>query len=156
MAERTAKPHYDPELYILILGALRDSYFQQRDYLTAFEFKQKQQAIESQFNFRAFIGAGRLQIKQQVANPALPANEQEETVAQAIAASGRKEDVERLIDRIENRQDLPLTIIYGPSGVGKSSIIEAGLVPGLKHRKMIKTRKVIPVLQRVYTDWTKN
>ncbi|MGK7875101.1 MAG: hypothetical protein AB4426_17925 [Xenococcaceae cyanobacterium] len=150
-AKEIAKPQYDPELYIGILGALREGYFQQGEYLTAFEIKQKQQAIESQFNFRAFIGAGRLQPKQQVTNPALPSMESEKTLALEFAASGREQDIKRLVGRMY-RDDMQLTVIYGQSGVGKSSIIEAGLVPALK-REIIDTRRVLPVLQRVYGDW---
>ena len=84
-ARENAKPHYDPELYIAILGALRECYFQKGDYLTAFETRQTKREIESQFGFRAFIGAGRLQAKKKVANPALPAVELEGVVAEEIA-----------------------------------------------------------------------
>ncbi len=52
------------------------------------------------------------------------------------------------------RPDHKLTIIYGQSGVGKSSILQAGLIPALK-QKSIGTRDVLPVLQQVYTDWVR-
>lgn len=145
-------PHYDPELYILILKALRESYFQQKEYLTAFHIKQERQAIESQFGLRAFIGAGRLQPKQQVTNPALPSAEPEGEVAQEIASSGRLHSVERLLERI-GRDDCKLTVIHGESGVGKSSIEQAGLIPALKQTP-INARNVLTVLQQVYADWT--
>jgi len=150
-ARHQTKPQYDPELYIQILINLREYYFQQKQYLNAFHIKQERQAIESQFGFRAFIGAGRLQPKQQIANPALLSAESQDQVAQEIASSGRLHSVERLLERIE-RDDCKLTIIHGESGVGKSSIEQAGLIPALK-QKPINARSVLPVLQQVYADW---
>ncbi len=150
-ARNQTKSQYDPELYIQILTNLRENYFQQGQYLNAFQIKQERQAIESQFGFRAFIGAGRLQPKQQIANPALPSSESPDEVAQEIASSGRLHSVERLLERIE-RDDCKLTIIHGESGVGKSSIEQAGLIPALK-QKPINARSVLPVLQQVYADW---
>ncbi|MEG4446326.1 hypothetical protein QUB47_31080 [Microcoleus sp. AT9_B5] len=150
-ARNQTKPQYDPELYIQILTSLREYYFQQGQYLNAFDIKQKRQAIESQFGFRAFIGAGRLQPKQQIANPALPSAKSQDEVAHEMASSGRLHSVERLLERIE-RDDCKLTIIHGESGVGKSSIEQAGLIPALK-QKPINARSVLPVLQQVYADW---
>jgi WD40 repeat protein len=63
------------------------------------------------------------------------------------------QDVNRLIERI-SRDDHKLTVIYGQSGVGKSSLVQAGLLPALK-QKAIDARDVVPVLLQVYTDWTK-
>ncbi|MDJ0531961.1 MAG: tetratricopeptide repeat protein [Xenococcaceae cyanobacterium MO_207.B15] len=150
-ARDTIKPNDDPGLYIGILEELREGYFQQGEYLTAFEIKQERRAIKSQFNFSAFIGAGRLQPKQQVTNAALPSRELEKTQVFEFAASGREQDIKRLVGRMY-RNDIKLTVIYGQSGVGKSSIIEAGLIPALKG-EIINTRRVLPVLQRVYSDW---
>ena len=150
-ARNQTKPQYDPELYIQILTALREYYFQQGQYLNAFHIKQERQAIESQFGFRAFIGAGRLQPKQQIANPALPSAKSQDEVAQEIASSGRLHSVERLLERID-RDDCKLTIIHGESGVGKSSIEQAGLIPALKQNP-INARSVLTVLQQVYADW---
>ncbi|MCG8365200.1 MAG: ATP-binding protein, partial [Pseudanabaenales cyanobacterium] len=152
-AKLRTKPCYDPELYIAILGALQEYYFQQRDYLSAFEIKRSQQKIESQFGLRAFIGAARLQTKQTIANPALPTHESQATAAVEIAASGRQQDVNRLLERM-GRPDVRLTIIHGQSGVGKSSILQAGLIPALRQRTF-ESREVIPVLQRVYANWEK-
>ncbi|EGJ29126.1 MULTISPECIES: hypothetical protein [Moorena] len=150
-ARAETKPHYDPELYIGILKELHQAYCQQGDYLTAFEIKQDQQGIESRFGFRAFIGAGRLQPKQQVTNPVLATVECSERIAPEIAASGREHYVNRLIERMEQERSR-LTVIHGQSGAGKSSMIEAGLIPALE-RKTINTRRVLPVLQRVYRNW---
>ena len=153
-AKATTKSQYDPQLYIQILEELRKLYFRQGDYRKAFQTKQERRLSEHQYGYRAFIGASRLQPKQKVTNPALPYIQQQGTVAQEFAASGREEAVNRLVDRL-SRDDCRLTVIHGQSGVGKSSLVQAGLIPALK-QKMIDTRDVLPVLQQVYTDWTRN
>ncbi|MEH2259485.1 nSTAND1 domain-containing NTPase [Nostoc sp.] len=150
-AKAETKAQYDPELYIQILAELRANYFQKGEYRTAFHLKQEQRSLEQQYGFRAFIGAGRLQAQQTVNNPALASVEQQETVATEIAASGRQQDINRLIERM-GQHDRKLTIIHGQSGVGKSSILQAGLIPALKQRS-IGVRDVLPVLQQVYPDW---
>ncbi|NEQ82080.1 MAG: hypothetical protein F6K26_18035 [Moorea sp. SIO2I5] len=103
---------------------------------------------------RAFIGTGRLQPKRRRANSQLPALEQPEMVADEIIASGRQRDINNLLERIGNPNHR-LTVIYGPSGVGKSSLIYAGLVPILKQRA-IGQRDVLPIVIRVYTDWVRD
>ncbi|NER97867.1 MAG: hypothetical protein F6J86_29155 [Symploca sp. SIO1B1] len=158
-AKQITEPHYDPALYIGILKTLREIYFQQEQYLTAFELKQERQTVETQFGFRAFIGAGRLQAKQLVTNPALPTAVSPGEVSLEIKASGRGQDINKLLGRFELsggrlRSDCRLMIIHGQSGVGKSSLIEAGLIPALQ-QKIVGTRRILPVLQRVYTDWEK-
>ncbi|QDL10614.1 hypothetical protein DP113_24260 [Brasilonema octagenarum UFV-E1] len=150
-AKARTKAQYEPELYIQILCELRDCYFQQGEYLKAFHIKLELRSNEQTYGIRAFIGAGRLQPKQQVTNPTLVLVEQQQTVAQEIAATGREQDIKRLVERVA-RPDHKLTIIYGQSGVGKSSILQAGLIPVLK-QKAIGTRDVVPVLQQVYPDW---
>ncbi|HEY9604661.1 MAG TPA: WD40 repeat domain-containing protein [Allocoleopsis sp.] len=154
-ARATTNPQYDPELYIGILNELRSLYFKQRDYLKAFQTKQERRAIEHQYGYCAFIGAGRLQPKQQVTNPALSPFQPQGIVAVEIPASGREQDVDRLVARL-CRDDRRLTVIHGQSGVGKSSLLQAGLIPALKQsHKAICTRDVLPVLQQDYTDWIK-
>ena len=150
-AKAETKAQYDPELYIQILAELRANYFKKGEYRTAFHLKQEQRSLEQQYGFRAFIGAGRLQAQQTINNPALPSVEQQATVATEIAASGRQQDINRLIERM-GQHDRKLTIIHGQSGVGKSSILQAGLIPALKQRS-IGIRDVLPVLQQVYPDW---
>ncbi|NEN96594.1 MAG: hypothetical protein F6K50_13950 [Moorea sp. SIO3I7] len=145
--------HYAPELYIMILASLREAYFKQGDYLTAFRVKQKRISIEQQFGLRAFIGTGRLEPKRRRANSQLPAFEQTEMVADEIIASGRQRDINNLLEKI-GKPNHKLTVLYGPSGVGKSSLIYAGLVPVLKQRA-IGQRDVLPIVMGVYTDWVR-
>jgi hypothetical protein len=131
---------------------LRQLYFEQGRYLEAFRIKQEQRSVEQLYGLRAFIGAGRLQPRQSISNSTLVPIEQQE-VALEIEASGRKQDVNRLIERL-TRADRKLTVIHGQSGVGKSSIILAGLVPVLKYRTL-GDRIALPVVLQVYTDWVR-
>ncbi|MGD1714331.1 hypothetical protein [Dapis sp. BLCC M172] len=149
-AKNTTNPKYNPEFYIDILTKLRNIYYQQTEYLKAFQFKQERQKIEQQFRFKAFIGANYLGDKKQNINPALP-KLNHRNITQEIAASGRQSDVEILVERI-SRPDYKLIVIHGQSGVGKSSILQAGLIPILE-KKSIDTRDAVVVLQRVYVHW---
>lgn len=153
-AKAGSNSQHDPILYIRILAALRSLKFEQGNYLEAFEIKQEQRSIEQQYGLRAFVGAGRLEARHQIANPAIAPADQQLAVNQEIAASGRSQDVKRLIERI-SRADHKLTVIYGQSGVGKSSLVQAGLLPALK-QQAIEARDVLPVLLQVYSDWAKN
>jgi len=68
-----------------------------------------------------------------------------EKLTQEIATSGRLPDVEKLVDRIKLPEHI-FTILYGSSGVGKSSLVEAGLIPIIKGDS-IDTRDILPVLR---------
>ncbi len=142
---------YELQRYLHLLETLHHLYFDQSRYLEAFRIKQEQRAVEQLYGFRAFIGAARLQPRRLVNNSTITPLEQQEIVAQEIAASGRNKDVNQLIERL-SRTDYKLTVIHGPSGVGKSSIVLAGLVPALTY-KPLGDRIVLPIVLQVYTDW---
>ena len=148
---------YEPALYLEIIEELRSLYFLQRhDYLQAFKLKQEKIQIEHQYGFRAFIGASQLQPRRYRINPVLPLQQIDfplEEVAPEITASGRLQDINRLIERI-TRADRKLSIIHGPSGVGKSSTLKAGLLPALQ-QKIIGERQPLSIIISVYTDWLK-
>lgn len=141
---------YDPKLYVQILQDLRTLKFEQGDYLDAFHLKLEQRQIETQYGLRAFIGAGRLHPPRQVIQPGIRGR-QGLSLSQIVASSGRQRDVEELLERIR-RRDRKLTVIYGSSGVGKSSILQAGLVPILQ-QTYFEGRDIVPVLLQVYKDW---
>ncbi|MGH1396595.1 MAG: hypothetical protein ACRAVC_21550, partial [Trichormus sp.] len=146
---------YEPSLYIEILEELRSLYFSERhDYVEAFRIKQEKIQIEHQYGFRAFIGASQLQPQRYKINSSLDTQKIAsipDDVAQEIGASGRHQDINRLIERI-TRADYKLTVIHGPSGVGKSSILKAGLVPTLVD-KVIGDRIALPIVLSTYSDW---
>ncbi|MHC5676677.1 nSTAND1 domain-containing NTPase, partial [Nostoc sp.] len=149
-ARDVGNPLEDVRLYLDILRFLQQLYFEQKEYLQAYRIKQQRRSIEQQFGLRAFIGAGRLEATKQAFVETLRSNPQE-NIAPEIAASGRLLDVERLIERM-GRPDYKLIVIHGQSGVGKSSLVNAGLVPALKN-KAIGIQDYLPVVMRVYTNW---
>jgi len=150
-AKNESNHQYNPQLYISILERLHLLYFEQGEYLSAFNIKQEQRKIEQQYGFRAFVGASYLNPQRQVISSAQLQVENPETIAQEIAASGRGQDVKRLLERISGTEH-KLIIIHGQSGVGKSSILQAGLIPILR-QQAIGERDALPVLVRTYTDW---
>ncbi|MDZ8110687.1 MAG: hypothetical protein RM338_34510, partial [Nostoc sp. DedQUE12a] len=150
-AKNESNHQYNPQLYISILDRLRSLYFDQGKYLDAFNIKQEQLQIEQQYGFRAFVGASYLNPQRQAISSAQLQVENPETIAQEIAASGRGQDVKRLRERIGGTEH-KLTVIHGQSGVGKSSILQGGLIPALQ-QQAIGERDALPILLRVYTDW---
>ncbi|WP_375471012.1 ribosome assembly protein 4 [uncultured Nostoc sp.] len=150
-ARDVGNPLEDVRLYLDILRFLQQLYFEQKEYLKAYKIKQQRRSIEQQFGLRAFIGAGRLEATKQAFVETLRSNSPQGNIAPEIAASGRLLDVERLIEHM-GRPDYKLIVIHGQSGVGKSSLVNAGLVPALKN-KAIGIQDYLPVVMRVYTNW---
>ncbi|BAZ14265.1 WD-40 repeat-containing protein [Calothrix sp. NIES-4071] len=142
---------YEVYKYIRSLRWLRTLYFELGRYLEAFTIRQKRRSVEQQYGLRAFIGAGRLKPQRHATTPIANSPAPSGSVALEIIASGRQRDVLSLIARI-SRPDQKLTVIHGPSGVGKSSTVTAGLVPALQQRA-IGDQIAIPVVLQVYTDW---
>ncbi|MDM8523037.1 hypothetical protein QUF80_06645 [Desulfococcaceae bacterium HSG8] len=138
----------DPELGIGILDALHHLYFDQGNYLKAFRVKLEKYSLEHQYGFRAFIGAGRLGASRRRFQRG------KTDVAREIRASGRQNDVNRLVSMLKEER-CKLVVIHGASGVGKSSILEAGLEPALK-QSLVEFREILPVLTRNYTGWVKH
>jgi len=165
-ALQESEPGCNPQLYLRILATLRSRYFERGNYHEAFQLKQEQRSLEQQYGFRAFVGARQLQPQLQAMHPALDrqrnrtarsfvspelSTQPSIAIAQEIVATGQMQDVQRLIERI-GRSDCKLTVIHGKSGVGKSSLLNAGLFPALQ-QKAIGDRHAIPVILRVYSDW---
>ncbi|WP_445241198.1 nSTAND1 domain-containing NTPase [Microcoleus vaginatus] len=154
-AKVITQPQDDVQLYLRILEELRTLYFEQTEYLKAFYLKLEQQEVKSKYGLQAFIGAGRLQPPQQTIDIGLESGlSKAEIVEEVEAASGRSQDVKRIIQRI-GTPACKLTIIHGQSGVGKSSIIQAGLVPALQ-LTTFDARDVLPVLLQSYHDWARD
>ncbi len=147
-------PQSDPPLFIRILRTLRDYYSEIGNYRLAFRTKQTRRLIEHQYGYRAFVGALRLQapaLQPGTLFPLPPQIDPQALLTQEIAASGRQQDLKRLMNRLSLPKN-KLIVIHGPSGVGKSSIVTAGLVPMLQEY-WVGDRATLPILLDVYTDW---
>ncbi len=144
---------YDVHRYIRLLRRLRWLYYESGKYLEAFFIRRERRSVEQQYGLRAFIGAGRLEPQRQAKNPVLISPAKNTDVALEITASGRERDINLLIGKI-SRSDKKLILIHGESGVGKSSIVNAGLVPALQNRP-IGDQIAVPVVLQVYTDWVR-
>lgn len=153
IAQVGAEVDYDPQLYIDILSELRAIYYHQGEYVKAFRIKKKQREIEHQYGFRAFIGANQLQPTKQVLNPATLPAKTPMVFAEEIMGNSRQKDINQLMQRL-GRDDHKLIVIHGRSGVGKSSLVNAGLVPALKNISL-GARNVLPVVVRNYTNWAR-
>ena len=153
IAYRETAPKYNPRFYLQILGMLHRLYFELGEYREAFDIKKEYRTTSSAFGYTAFIGAGRLQPREQAVDPMLGTVSTPSIVTDEIKASGREEAINRLLQRVGSTQH-KLTVIYGQSGVGKSSIIRAGLVPALQDLS-IEARQVIPILVRTYNSFAK-
>ncbi len=153
IAYKETAPKYNPRFYLQILGMLHRLYFELGEYREAFDTKKEHRTKSSAFGYTAFIGAGRLQPREQAVDPMLGTVSTEATVTDEIKASGREEAINRLLQRVGSTQH-KLTVIYGQSGVGKSSIMRAGLVPALQDFS-IEARQVVPILLRTYNSFAK-
>ena len=151
LAKEQTLPKFNPYLYIQILRELRQLYFDQGKYQKAFSVKAYQQSIEYQFRFRAFVGASRLSLNHRITDTQATVEEKQRIVADQIAASGREQAINDLVERIA-RKDHKLRVIYGSSGVGKSFLLQFGLIPRLQ-QDSIAARDVEPVLLTVYNRW---
>ena len=150
------------KLHIRILQELQSLYFAQGQqsetegqdlYLRAFRIEQALRSVEQQYGLRAFIGADSLKPQKKTSGSIRQFDDQM-MIAPEIVASGRQQDVHNLIERISST-DRKLIIIHGQSGVGKTSIIDAGLIPTLK-QKFISTRRVLPIRLRNYSNWVED
>jgi hypothetical protein len=143
-------PQRDLSLYRRILETLRQQYYHQKAYLAAFHIKLEQRQVETRFRLRAFIGASHIQPYESLL-ATVPDGPTQALLATEIEASGRQLDVDALTSRLEKPR-YPLVVIHGPSGVGKSSILYAGLVPAL-WKSFPEGRSTLPVLVKGYRDW---
>ncbi|MGD1809746.1 hypothetical protein ACP6PL_30575 [Dapis sp. BLCC M126] len=146
-ARRETHPNHDLQSYLSILKALRKLYFEQDKYGKSATIKEEQLKIEYQYGLRAFVGINPLQAQQDSHSSVIPSKE--------IEASGRLEDVNKLVGRIKS-QDHKLIVLYGVSGVGKTSLLNAGLIPALLKEKLDDNQVIMPIPLRIYTDWIRN
>ncbi|OJJ24190.1 hypothetical protein BI308_18150, partial [Roseofilum reptotaenium AO1-A] len=128
-----------PRLHVEALELLRALLFERQDYWEAYEVKRELRTAEFEYNFRGFVGASRLKPRPH-----------QRGVATEIRAAGREEAVQELVERILDTSHV-VTVIYGYSGVGKSSLLQAGLVPALEEK--VHQDRIVPIVLRRYEDW---
>ena len=128
-----------PRLHVAVFQVLRDQLFERKDYLEAYEVKRELRTAEFEYNFRGFVGASRLKPRPH-----------QRGVATEIRAAGREKAVQELVARILDTSHV-VTVIYGYSGVGKSSLLQAGLVPALAEK--VHQDRIVPIVLRRYEDW---
>ncbi|HEY9763105.1 MAG TPA: AAA family ATPase [Trichocoleus sp.] len=151
-ARQEVDPEVDLILYRQILDELIQHYYDDlADYRKAFEVKLERQRIEYRHNLRAFIGAAALQPHKQTLSPSLEEETLPTTLSPEIAASGRQQDIENLLTRLQEPR-YQIIVIHGPSGVGKSSILNAGLIPALR-RITPFGRTTVPLQLQTYGNW---
>lgn len=67
---------------------------------------------------------------------------------------GRCAEIRDLLERVMNEQGAPILLLYGQSGVGKSSLLDAGLIPRLEgtahciYLRHSKSEGFVPALRR--------
>ncbi len=145
IARREINRQYNPEDYSLILTTLRNFYSNNKEYFESVKINQKLIIFEQQYGLRAFVGVAFLQ--------PLLTNEEEIENNTEYNLPARQQDIEKLISKL-SRKDCKLIVFHGQSGVGKSSILQAGLIPVLKKPNIfINDCHVLPILIRQYTDW---
>ncbi|MEE6162103.1 hypothetical protein U9R62_12285 [Cylindrospermopsis raciborskii DSH] len=144
IAKTHSAPPQDPQLYIEILKTLASLYFDHGNYLEAFYVRQEQLQVEQQYGLRAFLGSSYLNPQRPIMNGTNGSNGRS-------MAFGREEDIKRLWQRISDNEH-PLVVIHGQFAVGKTSIIQGGLVPILE-QELIDDRQLLPIILREYTNW---
>ncbi|MEM9150755.1 MAG: hypothetical protein AAGB19_09920 [Cyanobacteria bacterium P01_F01_bin.3] len=157
-ALQNIEPRYDLSLYRQALDRLWHLYYDHQQYAEAFEIKLEQRRIENLFGLRAFIGASQIQPSSTESTPyaTLPGvrSTSSTVLAAEIKAAGRTNDIEALTERLSQPR-YTLVVMHGQSGVGKSSILHAGLVPRLRSLTS-EGRTTLPVIIGSYKAWDKN
>ncbi|NER82772.1 MAG: AAA family ATPase, partial [Leptolyngbya sp. SIO1D8] len=144
-------PDVDLTLHRQVLEELIQHHFELGHYWEAFDVKQELRQVEYRYNLRAFVGAGTVQPHQRTAVAQPLDGSTHAAVAAEIRASGRLQDVDALVTRLQTDQT-QLIIIHGPSGVGKSSILSAGLLPAIR-TLYPQGRTTLPILVQTYGNW---
>lgn len=133
-------------LYRDILQLLRRLHWELGHYKEAFDLQRELQRSEQQWGWQVFFGAAALPAPVPTTTAELQENTQN-----ILVASRRQDDVKRLLERL-TRDEHKLTILHGFSGVGKTSLLQAGLMPNLRGQ-MVNARETLPIMLKQYGQW---
>jgi WD40 repeat protein len=133
-------------LYYDILQTLQQFHWRAGNYRDSFDLHRELQQCEEQWGWRVFFGAAALPEPKSSSAPEL-----RETIQRILQASRRCDDVQRLLERL-SRDEHKLTILHGVSGVGKTSLLQAGLMPSLRGQ-MVNARETLPIMLKQYGQW---
>ncbi|AFY37013.1 WD-40 repeat-containing protein [[Leptolyngbya] sp. PCC 7376] len=133
-------------LYRDILQLLRHLHREMGHYEQAFDLQRELQQCEQQWGWQVFFGAAALPTPL-----ATTTSELRQNTKNILLASRRQDDVKRLLERL-SRDEHKLTILHGFSGVGKTSLLQAGLVPNLRGQ-LINARETLPIMLKKYGQW---
>ena len=144
----------DPQLYLAILIELRYCYCKRQDAIEVLAIDQLYQALESRMGKRAFIGVNALSnvrllklIHPLISYSLFTENERDSGVIPTeISHSERIQDLQKIQSLISDRQTRIL-IFYGDRGIGKTSLIQSGLIPNLHNNQSL------PILIQDLKNW---
>ena len=144
----------DPQLYLAILIELRYCYCKRQDAIEVLEIDQLYQALEYRMRKRAFIGINPLSsfcllklIHPLISYSLLAENERNSIVIPTeISHSERIQDLQTIQSLISDRQTRIL-MFYGDRGIGKTSLIQSGLIPHLH------SNQSLPILIQDLKNW---
>jgi hypothetical protein len=132
-AQQMISPDVDIELYLDILQELRLLQYHSGQFWEAFQIKQQQQILRYQYGLSAFVGTA--------ADP--------EKLA-TVSIVGREADVVAMVERLSGNQ--PLVVLHSENGIGKSSLLQCGVIPALS-QQIIGGKQVALATQNRYHDW---
>ena len=149
IARSQGNPQFDPRLYLRILQQLYNLHWEKRQYHQAFTIKRQRSSLEQQYQFRAFVGSPAIKPFKAIAIPALPGHQN--LAEQLVVSAERKQEVTELLERLQ-RYDCQLMVTHGEPKVGKTSLLQAGLVPVLQ-QTTIENREVVPIFISFTPQW---
>jgi hypothetical protein len=144
----------DPQLYLAILIELRYCYCKRQDAIEVLEIDQLYQALEYRMEKRSFIGINALssfcllKLIHPLISYSLFTDDERSSgiIPTEIFNSERIQDLQKIQALISDRQTRIL-ILYGDRGIGKTSLIQSGLIPNLH------SNQSFPILIPDLTNW---
>jgi tetratricopeptide (TPR) repeat protein len=120
------------QLYLDIIQELRLLYYHSGQFWESFQAKQQHQLLRHQQGLTAFVGTA--------------------ASLDRPTAMGREQEVQTLVDRFITDQQ-QLVILHGEVGMGKSSLLQGGIIPALQGQTINDQPVVIATIQ-TYQNWT--